>query len=292
MSETQSVFVVGAGVVGTALAAWLSRAGVRLMGLHGRASVPPGAAAIPGVARTTGDIPDAASEADVVIIAVADDRIPRVAGRLANEGRLRPTQILLHTSGAHPAGAVLAAAVGRVRAVGTIHPLVSFADARLAVEGLAEMAFGIEGDPPAREAAMRIVGALGARAVFLEAESLPLYHAGAVVASNYVVALADAARALLVKAGVPPDQALPVLIPLLRSVVDNLAQIGLPGALTGPIERGDASTVQGHLDALRAQAPGLISLYKLLGRDVLRLARAKAALDPEKTALLDALLEG
>ena len=48
----------------------------------------------------------------------------------------------------------------------------------------------------------------------LEAENLALYHAGAVMASNYVVALADAAQALLIKAGVPPAQALPALIPL------------------------------------------------------------------------------
>src|SRR5439155_1223915 len=83
----------------------------------------------------------------------------------------------------------------------------------------------------------RIERALGARAVFLEAENLPLYHAGAVMASNYVVALADMAQRLLVKAGVPQEQALPVLIPLLASVVQNLAQVGLPGALTGPVER-------------------------------------------------------
>ncbi len=131
--------------------------------------------------------------------------------------------------------------------------------------------------------------ALGARAVFLEAENLPLYHAGAVMASNYVVALADAARSLLIKAGVPADQALPALIPLLASVVQNLAQVGLPGALTGPVERGDVTSVERHLRALAARAPELVELYRLVGRDVLRLAREKSKLDPASAARLEAL---
>src|SRR4029077_8599556 len=140
---------------------------------------------------------------------------------------------------------------------------------------------GIEGDEPARALAKRIVRALGARAVFLEAENLALYHAGAVMASNYVVALADTAQTLLIKAGVPADQALPVLIPLLSSVVQNLAQVGLPGALTGPVERGDVTSVEQHLRTLEAKAPDLLELYRLVGRDVLRLAREKSNLEPD-----------
>jgi len=225
----------------------------------------------------------------VVIISVRDERVPEVVDRLVQEKRLRPEMVLLHTSGAKPARAMLAAARPYVRAIGTLHPLVSFADARVAVEGLNEVAFGIEGDEPARAAAKRIVRALGARAVFLEAENLALYHAGAVMASNYVVALADTAQTLLIKAGVPPEQALPALIPLLTSVVHNLEQLGLPGALTGPVERGDVSTVEEHLKSLQARAPELLELYRLVGRDVLRLAREKADLDPAHAARLDAL---
>ena len=296
-----SVFIMGAGVVGTALAARLVSAGVPVTGLHGRQVEPTGAAraisGVVGVVGSTGDIPEILSESDAVIISVRDDRVPEVAARLVGEGRLRPGQILLHTSGANPARTILAAAAPHVRAVGTLHPLVSFADARVAIEGLRDVAFGIEGDEPARAVAKRIVRALGARAVILEAENLALYHAGAVMASNYVVALADSAQSLLIKAGVPADQALPVLIPLLASVVQNLAQVGLPGALTGPVERGDVTVVERHLGALAARAPELVELYRLVGRDVLRLARDKAsneraALDPASAARLEALFSG
>src|SRR5262245_32520199 len=198
---TPSVFIMGAGVVGTALAARLVRAGVPVIGLHGRQmDLSDAARAISGVVASTGDIPDIFSESDVIIISVRDERVPEVAARLVKEKRLRPNQVVLHTSGANSARTILAAARESVRAVGTLHPLVSFADARVAVEHLEQVAFGIEGDEPAKQVAKRIVRALGARAVFLEAENLPLYHAGAVMASNYVVALADMAQSLLVKA--------------------------------------------------------------------------------------------
>jgi predicted short-subunit dehydrogenase-like oxidoreductase (DUF2520 family) len=287
---TPSVFIMGAGVVGTALAARLVRAGIPVIGLHGRqVELTDAARAISGVVGSTGDIPDVMSESDIVIISVRDERIPEVAGRLVSEKRLRPAQVVLHTSGANAAASVLAVARPHVRAVGTLHPLVSFADPRVAVEHMREVAFGIEGDEPAKAFAKRLVRAMGARAVFLEAENLPLYHAGAVLASNYVVALADMAQRLLVTAGVPQEQALPALIPLLSSVVSNLAQVGLPAALTGPVERGDVSSVEQHLRTLEARAPELLELYRLIGRDVLRLAREKSHLEPDVVKRLEGL---
>jgi predicted short-subunit dehydrogenase-like oxidoreductase (DUF2520 family) len=287
---TPVVFIMGAGVVGTALAARLVRAGVPVAGLHGRqVDLSDAASAVSGVLASTGEIPEIFSESEVIIISVRDERIPEVAERLVREKRLRRDQVVLHTSGANAAASVLAIARPHVRAVGTLHPLVSFADPRVAVEHMREVAFGIEGDEPAKAFAKRLVRAMGARAVFLEAENLPLYHAGAVLASNYVVALADMAQRLLVTAGVPQDQALPMLIPLLSSVVQNLAQVGLPAALTGPVERGDVSSVEQHLRVLEARAPDLLELYRLVGRDVLRLAREKSHLEPEVVKRLEAL---
>ena len=287
---TPVVFIMGAGVVGTALAARLVRAGVPVAGLHGRQhDLSDAASAISGVLASTGEIPPILSESDVVIISVRDERIPEVAERLVREKRLRKQQVVLHTSGAIAAGQALAIARPEVRAVGTLHPLVSFADARVAVEELRSVAFGIEGDEAAKAVAGRLVRALGGRPIFLDADSLALYHVGAVIASNYVVALADVAQGLLVRAGVPEAQALPALIPLLSSVVQNLSQVGLPGALTGPVERGDVSSVEQHLRILEARAPEALDLYRLLGREVLRLARAKSALEPAASGRLESL---
>src|SRR5262249_37568866 len=157
----------------------------------------------------------------------------------------------------HASGVVLAAARPHVRGIGMWHPLVSFADPNAAARTLDGVAFGIEGDEPARAMASRLARALGARPILLDGDSVSLYHAGAVMAATYVVALADAARELLTLAGVSPADALPALIPLMTSVVQNLSQLGLPGALTGPVARGDVSSVEHHLRILAQRAPQL-----------------------------------
>jgi predicted short-subunit dehydrogenase-like oxidoreductase (DUF2520 family) len=292
-APTPVVFIMGAGVVGTALAARLTRAGVPVAGLHGRqVELSDAASAISGVLASTGEIPAILSQSDVVIISVRDERIREVVDRLVREKRLGKDQVLLHTSGANASGDILSAARAHVKALGTLHPLVSFADPRLAVEGLRTVAFGLEGDPYARRVAGKLVALLGARSVVLESKNLAVYHAGAVMVSNYVVALADLGKTLLCEAGVPPDQALPALIPLMTSVVQNLAQVGLPGALTGPVERGDVSSVEQHLAALRQRAPQMVDLYKLVGREVLRIALSKGPLDADAVARFGELFGG
>ena len=285
-----TVFIVGAGVVGTAVAARLVEAGVQVLGLHGRdAERTERAGALAGVPPSSGTIPEVIGEADVVIISVRDEGIREVADGLLKEKRLRPHQVLLHTSGANVSSDILGAAKPHVRAVGTLHPLVSFADARLAIEGMKRVTFGIEGDAEARRVAHHLVAMLGAYAVDIAAENLALYHVGAVLVSNYLVALADLGRGLLVEAGVPEETALPALIPLMTSVVQNLAQVGLPAALTGPVARGDVSSVARHIETLSDRAPDLLPLYRTMGKQVLRLAHQKSPLDPATAAKLEIL---
>jgi predicted short-subunit dehydrogenase-like oxidoreductase (DUF2520 family) len=288
---TPTVFIVGAGVVGGALARRLVRAGVPVLGIHGRPSGPVAAGAISGALASSGDLPGLLSSADVVIVAVRDARIPEIAARLGSEVRLSRSQVVLHTAGSRAANDVLGELRGQVGGVGTLHPLVSLTGAPGTEDNLEGAAFGIEGDPVAVTIAERLVRLVGGQPLTLAADKMALYHAGAVFASNYVVALLDIARALLVAAGIPDEQAQPALWPLLASVVRNLAAIGLPAGLTGPVVRGDAGSVERHLDALATSAPQQFELYQRLGREVLRLARARASgLGPEDAPRVAALL--
>src|SRR5687768_5504386 len=108
---TPVVFIMGAGVVGTALAARLVRAGVPVAGLHGRqVDLSDAASAVSGVLASTSEIPAILSELEVVIISVRDERIHEVAERLVREKRLRKDQVVLHTSGANPSGQNLSVA--------------------------------------------------------------------------------------------------------------------------------------------------------------------------------------
>jgi predicted short-subunit dehydrogenase-like oxidoreductase (DUF2520 family) len=291
---TPVVFIIGAGLVGTTLAAKLLRAGVPVAGLHGRqADLSDAGSALAGVLGSTGAIPDILSESQVVIISVRDARIPEVAQRLVDEKRLRPGQVLLHTSGNHPAAEMLSAARKHVKGVGTLHPLIAVTDAPGTLENLAGAYFGIEGDEDARRQAQGLVRKMGGRPLPLTADNMSLYHAAAVMASNYVVALADIARALLVASGVPEADAVPALVPLMTSAVRNVAEVGLPSAMTGPAVRGDVGSIERHVSALQAKAPDTLDLYRRLGREVLRIARKRVPdLDGRAVEQMAALFGG
>ena len=97
---------------------------------------------------------------------------------------------------------------------------------------------------------------MGAEPFTLADEHRVLYHAAAVVASNYLVTLASVAEDLFERAGLPAGGALPAFLPLMRGALDNLQAQGTVAALTGPLSRGDVGTVAAHLDALGREAPG------------------------------------
>ena len=106
--------------------------------------------------------------------------------------------------------------------------------------------------------------------------SAPAYHAAAALASNALVALASVAAQV---SGL--SDGLKALLPLLYGAVDNLDRLGLPAALTGPIERGDISTVEAHLQALQHN-PTALSVYAALGKATADVARSKESLSQQQ----------
>jgi predicted short-subunit dehydrogenase-like oxidoreductase (DUF2520 family) len=133
------------------------------------------------------------------------------------------------------------------------------------------------------EMAERLARAVGMRPVRIASEAKARYHAGAVFASNYVVAVAEMARQVLLDAGLPPESAWQGLQGLLRGTFESL-EAGPPAdALTGPMSRGDAATVRRHLSLLTGEQA---ELYRALGRVALRLAK----LEPTRKAEMEQAL--
>ncbi len=287
-----SVYVVGAGRVGAALARLLSRAGeVELTGFWTlteaearTASEQVGA----DVSCDHGPFPGTIARARWVIISVTDPAVEEVAGSLLEEGLLDGSRAVLHCGGFRPASEALACLAGRLP-VGTMHPLLSVASPEQAARLLPGCHVGLEGDPEAVEAGEALARALGASTFKLPAgEGMGLYHAAAVMASNHAVALWDGARRLMGQAGIPEAQATEILTPLLQSTVENTRTLGLPEALTGPVRRGDLETVARQAALLRDRAPELYRLY-LAGT---RAAVAAApGLDPEIRQALQRLTD-
>ncbi|MFT3921109.1 MAG: DUF2520 domain-containing protein [Myxococcales bacterium] len=236
------VCVLGRGKVGTSLTRALRRAKCPVVQLRGR----PPWRSVP--------------QADVYLLAVPDAALALTAEALATL-ELPAGACALHCAGAR-AHEELAALRGKGLAIGTMHPLVSFAD-RARPPTLGGTTFVTTGDARAKRSAQRLARILGART--LEAARLgPSYHAAAALVANGGAALVGEGLRILLALGFARPAAEQALAGLLRSVAENVGRVGIPGALTGPVVRGDASTVGAHLRALRALGPARARAYASL----------------------------
>jgi len=230
------------------------------------------------------------------LLTVPDAELPSVAAALAAAVRESaddgPQWAVAHVSGATSTD-VLAPCAAAGALTFSFHPLQTLSDPALGPERLRGAAIAVtpgSQDPASAEQAsafaFRLARALGARPFRLAERDRALYHAAAVVASNYLVALEAVAERLFLESGLPQEQVLDAFLPLVRGAVDNIAAGGTLSALTGPLARGDVETVERHLLALEERTPDLLPLYTTLGVATLDLVRRRGDL-PEP--LLDRL---
>ena len=283
----ENIGFIGVGPVGTAFGVNLSQRGYHVMGVY---DMSPEAAqrfaeAVPGcqIYEKGQDLADAA---DFVFITTPDDIIPKVAAQL----KWHTGQSVIHCSGATSTHA-LEPAKQLGANIGSIHPCQTFAGIDQAIENLPGSTFAIEAEEPVRGVLKKVAADLNGDYVFLTAEDKALYHAAACIACNYFYTLVKLATDLWQNFGKSTAEATKAYIPLLQGAVNNISNVGLPGCLTGPIARGDLSTIQKHLDALREKAPSIVSLYKALGRETIPIALAKGTLDHNAAEKLRELLK-
>lgn len=281
MQTTLRVGVIGAGVLGGALARLLAAGGYPVVAVSSRRFERAEALARAVGAEAVRSPHEVAARADLTLLTLPDDQIAPVVDQVALAGGWRAGQAAVHTSGVLDRS-VLRLAAERGALIGGLHPLQSAADPEEAVRALSGSYFGVEADEPLRGLLETLVTRLGGKLLRVPAgEGKVLYHLAAALASNGVVALFALAADLFDRVGIPPAESNQALLQLLRGSLLNLERLGLPRALTGPISRGDHGTVLRHLDSLAREVPELILLYCLLGRRMVALARAKGSLDTD-----------
>jgi predicted short-subunit dehydrogenase-like oxidoreductase (DUF2520 family) len=281
------VAVIGAGRLGTAVAAGLGRAGHPVVGVSGGVRTRARAARyLPGVAVV--DARSAAAAAEVVVVSTPDDAIRSTVDDLVAGGALHPGAWVVHLSGALGLDVLEAARGAGARRL-AIHPLQTFPDVESALVRLSGCAIAVTADDPEGEATGdRLARDLGGVPFRLADEHRPLYHAGAVFASNYLVATSAVAEALLAEVGVPDPAA--ALAPLRRASLENVERLGAARALTGPAVRGDAGTVRRNLEALKQDAPELVAAYVAMARVALDVADRAGRLPPGARAAVEDVL--
>lgn len=246
---------VGAGAVGGALARALAARGARVVAIT--AAHAPSAAAVAADIPGCQPLPDVAAvvaASTLVFLAVPDDALAPLDAAL----RWQPAQTVVHLSGARGAAALPHASAAGA-GVAALHPLMLFPRPPLAgpaaLARLAGCTWSLTTDDAVVASRLEsLVTALAGHLVRLAEDDRVPYHIAAVLASNYVVVLLGAAMGIWERFGIAPRPALDALLPLVRASVDNLATLGPVQALTGPVARGDATTIAAHLDWLAANA--------------------------------------
>jgi len=279
---------IGAGKVGTALAVQLSNKGYPVVAVASRTmqSAQKLADAVPSC-KAYENVQQIADIADLIFITTPDDAIEPVVAKIKwNKGNL-----VVHCSGAGSLD-ILEAAFKTGAQVGAIHPLQSFANVGQAIKNIPGSTFAIEGDGPIVDLLKEIANALDGKAIELGAGNKVLYHAAAVMACNYFVTLMKLSTDIWQGFGVDSNDAIEALAPLIQGTVNNLINVGLPNALTGPIARGDVGTIQKHIDAFKQKSPGLLKMYCELGLQTIPIGLAKGTLSKEKARELKKILEG
>lgn len=284
-----SISIIGAGKVGSALALLLYRKGYPLAGVASRSLASARRVADELEVPATDRPEDVTSKADVVFITTPDRVIALVAAQIQERGGFKQGQIVFHTSGAHSADEVGAARKAGAFAA-SFHPLQSFATVLMAMENLPGSYFALEGDAEAILLAKQIVNDLEGKSFHIAAEDKPLYHAAACIASNYLVSLIHFATGLYRRFGLSREDAFQALFPLIRGTLNNIDQLGPAQALTGPIARGDAPTIEGHLEKFKQVGEDEMDLYCKLGLYTVKVALEKGSINQKQGRQLEELL--
>lgn len=281
--------IVGAGRLGTALGAALAGKGWQTEAIVDRdARAARESRRIVGRGRASTSLAAAAKAGGTVIIAVPDDAVAGVAAALARAPGSWAKRNVFHTSGLLPADALRPLAE-RGAWVASLHPVQSFPRKDVAPSVFEGITWGFEGQAAAFPEAERIVRAFRGHVLLLSAKDKAIYHAACTLASNAFVALEWTAAGILGRAGVPGEDALSLLLPLVQGTLQNVKSLGLEKALTGPVVRGDVATVRKQLKALEAD-PAAREVYRVLGKQILRLI-GKRRIPAGRVRVLKRLLE-
>jgi rfaE bifunctional protein nucleotidyltransferase chain/domain len=206
------------------------------------------------------EIPGDPGGVQLVLIAVPDDHICRIADTIASAwGPACKGVVFFHFS-----GLLTSEELSSVTRLGgsaaSFHPLQSITDPEQARVTLRQSFFTVEGAEDAIKAAQDVAGSIGSRVIPIAKADKVLYHASAVVSSNYLVALLNQASEIMSPVGLSLEH----LMPLIKGTISNIEAKG-KSALTGPISRGDWATVRAHMRALERVFPDILPSYTALG---------------------------
>ena len=243
-----------------------------------------------GAGKAVNDIAEMES-ADFWLIGTNDDQIAGVAHSIAETRQDLRGSLVFHLAGRF--GLDVLQPLGHSgAALAALHPVRSLIDAQISLEAFAGTACVAEGSDTALTALEPLVTSIGGTWLPVAAIDRGLYHASVSIISNITKAVAWKAQKWQRKAGLPEQTAATVTHQLLNSTMEVLFRSGAKESITGPVVRGDTSTIEAHLEAIRSTHPEDVEVYRVLARTVLELAQERGDLDKETWQRFEDLLVG
>lgn len=247
-SELGSIGFIGAGKVGCTIGKHLTEHGYQVQGYYSRSETSASYAAEFTNSQCYLELCDLIKDSDTLFLTVPDGAIADVWDHMQQLPADVSGKTVCHMSGSLSSDIFL-----RVRpdiSGYSIHPLFAISDKAASYKEISKCVFTIEGtDGPKKEALTKLFAFCGNAVESVTAEQKALYHAAAVVSSNFVVGLSYLGSEMLKQCGFSEENASKALLPLLLGSVDNIARQGSINALTGPVERNDVGTIEKHLAA-------------------------------------------
>ena len=254
--------VIGTGRVGAVLGAALNRTGHKVVACSAVSELSRlrAESLLPGVPIKP--INEVAKDRDLVLITVPDDVLPELVQGLATTNAVGPGTFIVHTSG-RSGVEVLAPLTQQGCLPLAIHPVMTFTGTSIDLNRLTGCPFGITAPESLKAVAEALVVEIGGEPIWVPEANRSLYHTALAFGANNLITLVNETVDLLSKAGIENPNA--IVAPLLGASLDNALRNG-DGALTGPISRGDISTVKAHIEELSKVSPATLTAYKSMGR--------------------------
>jgi len=282
--------IIGCGqAAGSLVRLWLEAGTVQVQAVLNR-SLPSSERAVKhiGAGKPAADL-TAMGKADFWLIGSGDDQVAVIAKDLADSGIVLRGSLVFHLAGRLGVD-VLAPLAGRGALRAALHPVRSLTLAPLSIAGFSGTACVTEGSADALQRLEPLVTAIGGTWLPVQDIDRGLYHAAVSIVSNVTKGVAWKAQNWLQHAGLPAATAATVTHQLLATTMEDLLRAGARQSITGPVVRGDTSTVEAHIAALQAAYPADVDVYRVLARTVLELAQDRGSLESSVLARFDALL--
>ena len=263
---------IGAGKVGFSLGKYLKERGTELTGYYSRSNRSAIEAAEFTDTKSYENLADIVNDSDTLFITVPDGAIGTVWEELRNLP-IKDKNIC-HCSGSI-SSTVFFDAEEKGASAYSIHPIYAINDKKKSYKELEKAYFSMEGSDNHLKQMKELFQSFGNKVIVISKDKKSLYHCAAVTVSNHIAALADLGISMLIECGFQREEAKEALAPLLEGNARSVAMLGPEKALTGPVERGDTLTIEGHLRALKDVGEKQELIYRLLSDRLIEIAHKK-----------------